>query len=417
MGIFVQRKVKAGEELTFNYNVDRYGADPQPCYCGEPECVGFIGGKTQTGRATKLPALIVEALGIDGGDGWDTAVAKKPRRKRPDEDDEEYVNSLQAKSLDEDGARKVMAALMQCKEKWIAIKLLERIQKCDDNYVLNMVMRMHAYQIMKTMITSFTEDDNVIIQVLDVLDRMPRLTKNKIVDSNIEATVQGLKAPPDTPEILLQDTPVEKWRQLSLEKQKKIYENTIFPHIKYVLDKFRHKLPRDQLKRFAKDLVKKLVASDYKNDRVQDPTATLTDKQVKKVKSYVKDFLDRAVVKYREHEKKKAGHDSATNADDDGAGNGPEPLPASDTLNGVLSKEDSMVTDITVEAISSPEDGGSHTPGSPRLKRKRGEEDDVPIITPVDELEPVTKRVKELEEGAAETPPPPPPLPSARGKW
>lgn len=154
-----------------------------------------------------------------------------------------------------------------------------------------------------------------------------------------------------------------------------------------------------------------MVASDYKNDRVQDPTATLTDKQVKKVKAYVKDFLDRAVVKYREHEKKKAGQDSATNAGDDGAGNGPESLPASDTLNGVLSKEDSLMTEIIAEAISSPEDGGSHTPGSPHLKRKRGEEDDVPIITPVDELEPVTKRVKELEEGAAETPPPPPPPP------
>jgi hypothetical protein len=22
--------------------------DPQPCYCGEPNCVGFLGGKTQT---------------------------------------------------------------------------------------------------------------------------------------------------------------------------------------------------------------------------------------------------------------------------------------------------------------------------------------------------------------------------------
>lgn len=60
-----------GEELTFNYNVDRYGyvvttRSPvlliawlmdalfdirhvaQPCYCGEANCVGFIGGKTQT---------------------------------------------------------------------------------------------------------------------------------------------------------------------------------------------------------------------------------------------------------------------------------------------------------------------------------------------------------------------------------
>lgn len=192
MGIFALREIRAGEELVFNYNVDRYGADPQPCYCGELNCVGFIGGKTQTERATKLPAATVEALGIADADGWDTAVAKKPRKKRPDEDDEEYVNSIQPRNLDEDDARKVMAALMQCKEKWIAVKVLERIQRCDEERVIHCVMRMHAYQILKTTLNTFIDDHNVVLQVLEILDKFPRLTRNKIQDSNIEATIEGL---------------------------------------------------------------------------------------------------------------------------------------------------------------------------------------------------------------------------------
>lgn len=192
MGIFTLRKIQAGEELVFNYNVDRYGADPQPCYCGEFNCVGFIGGKTQTERATKLPASTVEALGIDGGDGWDTTVAKKPRKKRPDEDDEEYVNSIQPRGLDEEDARKVMASLMQCKEKWIAVKLLERIERCSDDRVIHIVMRMHAYQILKTTLNTFIDDHNVVLQVLSILDQFPRLTRNKIQDSKIEATIEGL---------------------------------------------------------------------------------------------------------------------------------------------------------------------------------------------------------------------------------
>lgn len=48
MGIFTKRAIQKDEELTFNYNVDRYGHEAQECYCGEPNCVGFIGGKTQT---------------------------------------------------------------------------------------------------------------------------------------------------------------------------------------------------------------------------------------------------------------------------------------------------------------------------------------------------------------------------------
>lgn len=192
MGIFALCEIRVGEELVFNYNVDRYGADPQPCYCGEANCVGFIGGKTQTERATKLPAAVVEALGIDDADGWDTAVARKPRKKRPDEDDEEYVNSIQPRNLDEDDSRKVMAALMQCKEKWIAVKLLARIQRCDEERVVHCVMRMHAYQILQTTLNTFIQDHNVVLQVLEILDKFPRLTRNKIQDSNIEATIEDL---------------------------------------------------------------------------------------------------------------------------------------------------------------------------------------------------------------------------------
>lgn len=192
MGIFTGRAVKAGEELVFNYNVDRYGADPQPCYCGEPNCTGFIGGKTQTERATKLPLATIEALGIDDGDSWDTAVAKKPRKKKPTEDEEEYVNSVQLRGLDENGVTKVMAALMQCKEKWIAVKLLQRIQNADDDRVRNRVVQMHGYQILKTTLNAFKDDHNIVLQILDILYKFPRLTKNKISDSNIEAVVESL---------------------------------------------------------------------------------------------------------------------------------------------------------------------------------------------------------------------------------
>lgn len=192
MGIFTSRAIRAGEELVFNYNVDRYGADPQPCYCGEPNCTGYIGGKTQTERATKLPLATIEALGIDDGDSWDTAVAKKPRKKKATEDDEEYVNSVQLPSLDEPGVTKVMAALMQCKEKWIAVKLLQRIQNVDDDRVLNRVVQMHGYQILRTILNSFRDDNNIVLQILDILYKFPRLTKNKISDSKIEAAIESL---------------------------------------------------------------------------------------------------------------------------------------------------------------------------------------------------------------------------------
>ena len=194
MGIFAERSIKAGEELTFNYNVDRYGADPQPCYCGEPNCTGFIGGRTQTERATKLSHATIEALGIEDGDDWDLAVAKKARRQRKTgEADEEYVSNVQPKALEEDTVSKVMAQLMQKKEKWIVVKLLERIQTSRDEKVFTRVAKMHGYRILKSVLSTFMDDANVCLQVLDVLFKFPRITRNKIQDSKIEEVVDKLK--------------------------------------------------------------------------------------------------------------------------------------------------------------------------------------------------------------------------------
>lgn len=197
MGIFTERRIKAGEELVFNYNVDRYGANPQPCYCGEPNCTGFIGGKTQTERATKLSASTIEALGIDDGDSWDLAVAKKVRKKKAGEEDQEYVDRVEPKSLDEDGVVKVMATLMQCKEKWIAVKLLSRLQQCEEERIRNRVVKMHGYQILKSQLSTWTDDANVVLQILYILHRLPRITRNKIQDSGIESVVEKLHDSPD----------------------------------------------------------------------------------------------------------------------------------------------------------------------------------------------------------------------------
>ncbi|AEO57992.1 methyltransferase-like protein [Thermothelomyces thermophilus ATCC 42464] len=571
MGIFAGRAIRAGEELVFNYNVDRYGADPQPCYCGEPNCVGFIGGKTQTERATKLPLATIEALGIDDGDSWDTTVAKKPRKKKAHEGDEEYVNSLQPRALDEDGVTKVMAALMQCKEKWIAVKLLSRLQATEDDHLRHRVVRMHGYQILKSTLNTFKDDMNVVLQILDILYQLPRITKNKISDSKIEGAVQPLVSAPHeevalaakrlldewskletayriprkkhdhagpvvissfeeerrnkdrdepakpvdplanvviptgprssipqrnanyftgqrprkpptnlpagwfvttdktgryyfydvngktqwqrplTPAIEIpkasakaqQDqktlqniidsltkeptprhstghtpqrstTPAtepkkEKWRSLPIEKQMKIYENTLFPHVKHVVDKFHGKLPKEELKKFAREVNKKLVASDYKNNRVEDPTS-VTPKVAKKVRKYTYDFFERAAVKYAEYEKKKKEARSTGQ-------------PVAGTSSHPGDADSSVATPAKDDTAASDAEGDAPSPGSSAgRKRKREDDDDGDQAespeAPPSETQSV-KRAKEDEAGAdVETPtaipspptPPPPPM-------
>ncbi|CAO2648234.1 Nn.00g075010.m01.CDS01 [Neocucurbitaria sp. VM-36] len=571
MGIFAERKIKLGEELVFNYNVDRYGADPQPCYCGEPNCTGFIGGKTQSDNATKLSHATIEALGIDDGDGWDTAVTRKPRRKKASEDDEEYVNDLKPRELEEEGVAKVMAALRQCTEKWIAVKLLSRIQQSDNERVGHRIIRMHGYETLKKTLTTWIDDFNVVLQVLDILHKLPRITRNKIQDSKIEEAIENLTScgderveesaagllaawsklevayriprmkrdpnastpvqgvnhferrergrersrsrskspsviapkgpsasnvpsgpralnaprgpanffstprpvirprpfnplppgwfqataengstyfynssgttqwqrpsqpanqpPPPPPKAktdtqLLQDiissitanvTPTgpsaattpqpavdehkekksksEKWRNLPQEKQEKVYEATLSPHVMAVAAHYRKKFEKDDLKRLCKEVAKKLVRGDYKSGRVKDPTAKLSSRHEKTVKNYVKEFLDKALKKKDERTKHKSqiGVKSETKGD------------TPDTPKGSVKAEDwdEDILDLKEDATASHE--ASPADSAADLKRKR--EGDGGLDSP--------KRTRTDTDELQSAPPPPPPPPPA----
>ncbi|RMZ81208.1 hypothetical protein DV737_g2625, partial [Chaetothyriales sp. CBS 132003] len=538
MGIFAERHIKAGEELVFNYNVDRYGANPQPCYCGESNCTGFIGGKTQTERGTKLSAATIEALGIDDlDDDWDTVVAKKPKKRRTGEDDEDYVDRAQSKVLDPDGCTKVMAALMQCKEKWIAVKLLQRIQDSEDELVRHRIVRLHGYRILNSQLGAWKEDENIILQILDIIDKLPRITRNKIADAHLDITLQSLtshgdgrvsakatdlveqvqqlemayriprkqkdgssipiktepsafgrrdlgssrqrsrsrskspprgpstfgapsgpksqqpgfrprpphsafprpaalpagwfstldqsgrtyfysadgqttwsrptkavdqpppppkqpsqqeelrsiidnivnskekeKKTPDTPEPVKKEKKAEKWRSYDEEKKKKLYENTLYPHISHVMNKYKHKIPREDLKRFAKEIAKKLVASDFKAGRVKDPTK-IEEKQQRKVKDYCKQFFEKAAQKHKQHEadkaKRKAARKDKANAaqvtSQDGSPQEPKKEGESDNEEDIKMEE--LAEEVDDEDKVSPDTPLSEAQAS--LKRKR----------------------------------------------
>lgn len=174
----------------------------------------------------------------------------------------------------------------------------------------------------------------------------------------------------------------------------------LFPHVKYVIDKYRHKLPKDDLKRLGKDVNKKLVSSDFKRNRVQDPTAPLDQKQSRKVKSYVKDFLDKAVVKLRNYEKAKAARHTDT-------GKSAEPGSAAQPADS-----DTVVADVADEVMLSDDDE-AESATSPEKKRKRDEETrESPSMDPLDG--PLAKRLREndAEDGAPPPPPPPPAEPA-----
>ncbi|ANB13852.1 histone methyltransferase SET2 [Sugiyamaella lignohabitans] len=233
MGIFSKRDIIKGEEITFDYNVDRYGTQAQPCYCGESNCIGILGGKTQTeAAATKLPQLIVDVLDLTRQDEkqW-LSIAKKFKKDGRDgkyatadasgaSDEDlyrEYSLSLPAKPVQEESVTKIMSALLQGQEQWLIEKLVNRIFITDDSSVHGQVMRMHGYQVFSVILAADWPNDVVPLMILEILTRWPRLTKNKISSSKIESIVAGLAKDSTSDKVQkLASTLLQEWSSLEM---------------------------------------------------------------------------------------------------------------------------------------------------------------------------------------------------------
>ncbi|WVQ83668.1 hypothetical protein IAT38_005811 [Cryptococcus sp. DSM 104549] len=188
MGIFTKRDILKGEEITFNYNVDRYGHDAQTCYCGEPNCVGTIGGKTQTDIGT-MNDLFLDALGIT--DEVDAMEMKGSKKKKSRQLDEDFVPTL--RPIEEAEVQKVAAAMRQSMENTVMMsRLLQRIKLTGEPFIHRQLMRMHGFSLMSRLLTELADNREIVLLALEGMTKWKLQIRNKIEDSNVEAPVKAL---------------------------------------------------------------------------------------------------------------------------------------------------------------------------------------------------------------------------------
>jgi histone-lysine N-methyltransferase SETD2 len=221
MGLFAKRTISKGEELTFDYNVDRYGAQSQPCYCGEPNCIGFMGGKTQTDAALLLPDGIAEALGVTPKQEKMWLKENKHLRIKQQDDDskinEEFIRYIQVSAVNDQDVNKVIGALMKSQDINIIRRLVERIYKTVDESVNSLFIRFHGYKTLATILRDYQEDEELIENILTILTRWPKVTKNKISSSQIEDVIKDLNSKTNNEEIKMLATDLlDEWSKLQM---------------------------------------------------------------------------------------------------------------------------------------------------------------------------------------------------------
>ncbi|KAF8626036.1 hypothetical protein AX15_005126 [Amanita polypyramis BW_CC] len=187
MGIFSKRDIRKYEEITFNYNVDRYGHQAQVCYCSESNCLGFIGGKTQTDIAA-MDDLYLDALGItDEADILELKGTKKKKGKKIDDPD--FMPSL--KPIVEKDVPKVVQAIRQTQSRKVMSKLLTRIRMTEDQAALRQIMRLRGYSLMTNLLEEYANNRELVLLALQCMSTWPLLNRNKVEDSKVIVSVRS----------------------------------------------------------------------------------------------------------------------------------------------------------------------------------------------------------------------------------
>lgn len=199
MGIFANRRIVKGEEITFDYNVDRYGATAQKCYCDEPNCIGFLGGKTQTDAASLLPQNMAEALAVSVSMEKQWIKMKKSEGQKVAKSEGNNINIEFVESLDPapcerpEDVTKVMSVLLQVEDQLLAKKLLQRLFNIEDTSLHHQIIKLHGYTCFVKLLQLFGNDLEMEAKLVDFLLLLPKTTKNGIITSRIDKEIDHIK--------------------------------------------------------------------------------------------------------------------------------------------------------------------------------------------------------------------------------
>lgn len=246
MGIFAKRKIIKGEEITFDYNVDRYGATAQKCYCEEPNCIGFLGGKTQTDAASLLPQNVADALGVSTSMEKKWIKLKKSQGEKIKKAEENNYNIEFVESLDTEPCRrpedvtKVMSVLLQVEDQLIASKLISRLEGLEDDTLYHHVIKLHGYTCFAKLFKLFENDLETKDRMLRFLLSLPKTTKNGIVNSQIDLQILQLRED-SKPLREICNQLLSKWDEF--ETYKRITKRDINEASKKMVDLRRIRLP------------------------------------------------------------------------------------------------------------------------------------------------------------------------------
>lgn len=189
VGFFALRYISAGEELSFDYQFQRYGEKPQNCYCGAMNCRGVIG----TEQVNSFPIYMEKMI----SDSPSMSSKQKKRKKQM----KEFYDSALADELNE-----LLGTKWELKESKHSLELLRLMVKVEtlherkellkilqssrDTSALKAFVRYKGLSLLWTWMVDASEDKHKYkVEILKTLKHLPIPNKNELDDSKLSTIV------------------------------------------------------------------------------------------------------------------------------------------------------------------------------------------------------------------------------------
>ncbi|GJJ68240.1 hypothetical protein EMPS_00586 [Entomortierella parvispora] len=217
IGIFTIKRVAEGEELTFDYQFERYGAEAQKCYCGEPNCTGFIGGNKRS-SATRLDDYNLDEVEDEDEIDLENQISlRHPKKEKGNDGDYEdpYEEKKITRGIEDPILMEKLARIMFMKPKIQKSKrLLAKLMATTERACLRRFLVLHGLVILKAWLKHYKDEPDIITGIMYVLPNIPLLSRNAIEDSQIEEAIQEIAEGPDCPSKEMALAVLAQWKEL-----------------------------------------------------------------------------------------------------------------------------------------------------------------------------------------------------------
>ncbi|KAM3721489.1 Histone-lysine N-methyltransferase SETD2 [Dirofilaria immitis] len=212
VGFFAIKPITLGEEIVFDYQLERYGRKAQRCFCGAANCRGRIGDNSESEEGEEDKAsdevegsetddevpLAKRKLKLEKKEKNFHITKKKRRQSSAQRCNKAIINALsRGPPRNRTQVRDLVRLMVQVEQAPQRSSLIQCIRFAHPD-VLRLFIQESGLRLLYVFLaTDYPIDDEqsvlqLQIKSLDLLDVMPIMNRNQIIDSHLASTVEKI---------------------------------------------------------------------------------------------------------------------------------------------------------------------------------------------------------------------------------